>query len=84
MTNEAELRRLVDELEDPIRHVGQMADLLYGFTEGLGHGKKQHALFFVSELLNNAVDKMDKAHHGLDRALSSDVQGNAPTPLHSA
>ncbi len=81
MTNETELRKLVDELEEPIRHVGQMAELLYGFTEGIADGKQQHALFFVSEFLNSTTDKLDKAHNGLCRALQQD---DAPVPLHGA
>ncbi len=78
MTNEAELRNLVDELEEPIRHVGQIAELLYGFTEGLDDGKQQHALFFVSEFLNSTTDKLDNAHHRLSRLMERDSPSDAP------
>ncbi len=80
MTEQIELQKLVDELENPLGEMSQGIKLLWKLCDAFEDDNDQDALAFVANSLGNIVDRLDKAHNALHHALRQD---NAPTPLHS-
>jgi hypothetical protein len=80
MTEQIELQKLVDELESPLNEMSQGIKLLWKLSETFDDANDQDALAFVANSLGNTVDRLEKAHSALHRALRQD---GAPTPLHS-
>ncbi len=83
MTEQIELQKLVDELENPLGEMSQGVKLLFKLCDAMEDADDIDALAFVARSLGNTVDRLDKAHSTLHRALRQDSPGNAPTPLHS-
>ncbi len=83
MTEQIELQKLVDELENPLGEMSQGVKLLFKLCDAFEDDNDQEALAFVAKSLGNTVDRLNKAHSTLHRALRQGSPGNAPTPLHS-
>ena len=84
MTNEAELRRLVYGLDNPLGDLRSGIKALWKLSEAFPDGEDQMAVAFIAKHLDMTLDEVDKLHSGLYRALSSNGESIEPTPLHSA
>lgn len=67
MTEQIELQKLVDELENPLNEMSQGIKLLWKLSETFDDANDQDALAFVANSLGNTVDRLEKAHSTLHR-----------------
>ncbi len=83
MTNEAELRRIISELDSPLADLGGGIKVLWVLSESFGaEGQDQDALAFLAKTLDDSLNNLHKTHSKLYRAMSSDAESIEPTPLH--